>query len=81
MEQLSKKTLFVSARFQFPFLHIRIVDLDNFWTFYTVCGSLRHNSVNTDCTYALDTLAPVILAAMHSYPVIPAAMHSYHVAA
>jgi hypothetical protein len=75
-----KKLLFVSARFQFPFLHIRIVDLDNFLTFYTDCGSLRHDSVNTDCTYALDTLAPVILAAMYSYPVIPVATHSYPVA-
>jgi len=74
------KNVFVSARFQFPFLHIRIVDLDNFWTFYTDCGNLRHNSVNGDCTYALDILAPVILAKMHSYPVIPVAVHSYPVA-
>jgi hypothetical protein len=40
----------VSARFELTFLHIRIVDLDNFWTFYIDCGTLRHNSVNTDCT-------------------------------
>lgn len=69
VENLRQTDRLVSARFRFTFLHIRIVDLDNFWTFYIDWGSLRHHSVSTDCTYALDTLAPVIPVAMHSYPV------------
>ena len=46
--KLCKRNVFIPSRFQFPFLNIRVMELENFSACYTDGGTLRNYSSNID---------------------------------